>query len=144
MKKAVVILPVIIISLVLTFAGYKLRHKKTVNHSQNREYKISAAKLFKEFQLVEMTANAKYLNQVIEVSGNVKEVLQNGDGAISVKLDAGNPQFTVNCKLSKSEKELVKQIQTDQEIVVSGICKGMSMDVILVDCKLKKESLFQF
>ena len=144
MKKAVVILPVIIISLVLTFAGYKLRHKKPYNNTQKQEYKISAAKLFKEFQLVEMTANAKYLNQKIEVSGNVKEVLQNGDGAISVKLDAGNPQFTVNCKLNKSEKELVKQIQTDQEIVVSGICKGMSMDVILVDCKLKKESMFQF
>ena len=40
----------------------------------NPEYVVSATKLFNEFELIETTANSKYVNKMIAVTGIVREI----------------------------------------------------------------------
>ena len=91
-----------------------------------------------------MTANSKYINRVLEVTGKVKEVNSDWEGKFSVVIDAGNPTYAVICHLAKSEITHAKKIQKDDEISLHGTCKGMTTDVIMEDCTIDKKTDFVF
>ncbi len=144
MKKLIVILPAFIIALAAFYVGHKIRHSAKSSLPIELANKLTATRLFKEFTLLEITANNKYLNKKLTVSGSVKEIRHSSEGVVTVEIEAGNPTFAVSCFFVKSEYKKALLVQKGQEIEVSGICKGIKMNVIMEECKLTTEKLFQF
>jgi tRNA_anti-like len=137
MRRAIVIIPFILLLISIGYVVYKIQKPDKLNKDLFPAYKLEAVSLFKQFQLIEMTANSKYKNQLIEVMGNVKEVKTDIDGNVTVVLEAENPVFAVNCALDKSEIPFANQIQKGEELILQGICTGIFLDVQLVDCTIK-------
>lgn len=137
MRRALIILPFILLLASIAYVVFKIQKPGKLNKDLFPAYKVEAVSLFKQFQLIEMTANSKYKNQLIEVMGNVKEVKTDMDGNVTVILEAENPVFAVNCTLHKSELPFANQIQKGEELSLQGICTGIFLDVQLVDCTIK-------
>ena len=96
---------------------------------------MTAADLYNDFQHDETLANTKYLNKIIEVTGNVSE-LQNVNGSQIILLSSTGDMGGVSCQLSNDENKKVT-IKKSTTITVKGKCSGYLMDVNLVDCVLK-------
>lgn len=92
-------------------------------------YTLTAAQLYAEYTKNEAAAEKKYNNQVLQVSGVVKEV-QASARTTNVLLDGGDAAGGVNCSFSESK---YKQAVVGQPITVKGRCTGFLMDVGLVD-----------
>ena len=88
------------------------------------------------YQNDEATANKKYLNKVIEVTGNIADI-QNVNGSQIILLSTKDEMGGVNCQLSNSEKDKDITLKKSTTITIKGRCSGYLMDVNLVDCILK-------
>jgi hypothetical protein len=137
MRKVLLVLPFIIMAIFGEYTYSKLKESAKPSSYPISRYQVSAMRLFKEFQLVEASANAKYKNQIIEVTGIVKEIKTSLDGTVNVVLLSGNDLFDVNCQLAKIELPFVEQIQKGEELTLCGICKGIFMDVSLKECRIR-------
>ena len=96
---------------------------------------ITATELYNDFQRDENLANKKYLNKVIEVTGNVSDV-QNVNGSTIILLSSGGDMGGISCQLT-NDKNNKTDIKKSTTIRVKGKCSGFLMDVNLVDCVLK-------
>ena len=135
MKRAIVILPFIIMLSVGGFACYKIKWPGTVE-TESPKYSLSSTRLFNEFQLVEMSASSRYTEQVIEVFGKIKEIRTSQDGKKYVNLEAGNTEFSIHCQLLPTEALRLINFRKGDEITLIGTCKGLMLDVLLVNCKI--------
>jgi hypothetical protein len=127
---------VVIIVIILTaFAGaiaYTLYTQKHRMIEKESYISISAPELFKAFEENESLANTKYLNQVIEVTGILSEVLANQENNTVVILQSSDPLFGVSCTLEHPAINL----SAGDSIVLKGICTGYLSDVVLTHCVL--------
>lgn len=95
---------------------------------------IRATELFKAFEENESSANTKYLNRVIEVTGIVSEVFANQENNTVVILKSDDLLFGISCTLEHSAADL----NPGNSIVLKGICTGYLSDVVLTHCVLVK------
>lgn len=123
----------IAVTLLLVFLIYLNKPEKNVTRSATA-YSLGARALFLAFDQNEAAANEKYLNQVIEVSGKVREVQEDSKGLVTVTLDTGNDFFGVVCELQKASTWKKEDFRAGQEVKFKGLCTGMAMDVLLVRC----------
>ncbi len=94
---------------------------------------LNAETLVNEFDLDENKANSKYLGKVVEVIGIIAEKSKNEKGIYNITLQ-GSDLAGIGCEFEKnSHKELVI-LKEGQKIKIKGICAGILMDVVLVDC----------
>lgn len=89
--------------------------------------------IVEDFENNETLANSKYLEQIIQVTGTISEVVITKDKGVIV-LNASNALGNVMCHVSASEHQKINALKKDQEITMKGICTGYLMDVILVKC----------
>lgn len=127
------ILAIIIIMAVTGWYIYNKPHQGIADAVTDMQ--ITATDLYSDFQKDENLANKKYLNKIIEVTGNVAEV-QNVNGSQIILLSSTSDMGGVSCQLTKdgNNKKTVKKSTT---VTVKGKCSGYLMDVNLVDCVLK-------
>ena len=97
---------------------------------------ITAADLYNDFQHDETLANKKYLNKVIEVTGNVSDI-QNVNGSQIILLNSNEDAGGVSCQLANDENNKKITVKKSATITVKGKCTGYLIDVNLVDCVLK-------
>ena len=120
---------------ILIIFGIYLYNKPHQNVSRtNPVFAIDAKTLFVAFEDHEEKANEKFLNQVIQVTGVVRELAQDDEGIVRVTLDAGNDFFGVVCELQATSRSTVADFKAGQEVTFKGLCTGMSMDVVLIRC----------
>ena len=92
---------------------------------------ITAASLAKEYASDEKSADAKYLNKAISVSGVVSETEKNQDGGLMIVLQTDDPMAGVQCTLRDKGANPAK----GQSIVIKGFCSGNGITgVSLTDC----------
>lgn len=101
---------------------------------QDTEVKIEAMSLFNDFIQDETGANEKYLNRVIEVSGEVSTV-RVGEGSASVVLRTNDPTYGVRCRLDGKPGSEQKRYEVGQNVRFKCICSGYVQDVEMVQCK---------
>jgi hypothetical protein len=94
-----------------------------------------ANNLVAEFEANENTANQKYLGKIVEVKGIISDQSTDEHGVVNVVLQGGD-LAGVGCQFEKTVKLTDLSLQKGQQIIVKGICTGMLMDVVLVDCVL--------
>ncbi len=131
MKTKLLILAVLIFSIL--FYVYKTYNKPHINVKKEQPViKISAKNLQQQYNFDEAKANSLYFNKIIEVFGKVKSTAnQNGKEIITLK----GEESDVICQLNDNYKE---KINVNDSVSVKGICSGMLMDVMLVNCVINK------
>lgn len=104
-----------------------LEHKKP-------DVVITAPDILTAYETDEDAANADYLGKVVQVSGAVTMVTDEG-GKIKVYLDTGSPMSAVICELADPE---MPDLDPGEQVAVKGLCSGYLSDVILVQSHLSK------
>lgn len=131
-----VIAGILLIIIVCAAAGWYLYNKPHEGVGNvEADIRISATDLFNDYQKDENLANKKYLNKVIEVTGNVSD-LQNVNGSQLILLSSNSDDGGVSCQLTNDEKNKIP-VKKSATITIKGKCTGYLMDVNLVDCVLK-------
>lgn len=133
MKK--VLAAVLFLALIGVGTGIYLFYKKPETVEGKTGVVVTAVALSEEFGRDERAANAKYLNQAVEVTGTVSETEQNQEGGLMVILDTGDPMAGVQCAM----REKGVQVQKGQQVTIKGFCSGSGITgVSLTDCIVKQ------
>jgi hypothetical protein len=127
-----VFIAIIILLISLTAIVYYQYNKQGLDLIDVAAKPVSAEALLTEFNSNEQQANKKYLNKVLQVTGNVTEIKYGSANRRQVLLNANDPMSTIACTIENSKQE----IKAGQTISVKGICTGFLNDVILTKCIL--------
>ena len=96
--------------------------------SNEKGIEVSAKDIVKEFQTSESTSNAKYLNKVVEVTGEVIEAKKDQTGKPTVTLKSDDSFSNVFVTL-RGDKQL--EVKGGSTITVKGILIGYLSDVVI-------------
>jgi len=132
-KSLLVATPVLILLCAGIWAVYEYRKPHTGVSGKSTNIYTDAAKLYNDFSIDEPTANTKYINKVIEVTGTIDDI-QNTNGALIIVLKANQSFAGVSCKMFDPKNNYHSK---GEKITIKGICSGFLNDVNLVDCVLK-------
>ena len=114
--------------------GYYLYNKpRAAAYEASTDRQITAEQLYSEYASNEAQADSDYVNKILEVTGTVKEVQQNGN-EISVLLSGGeNKDGGVNCSVTSGNANLPK---VGEAVRIKGVCTGLLMDVSISDATI--------
>ena len=132
----------IVSGLIAAFTVYKIWNKPHQNIINEKAIKLNAAKLYNDFTKDSTNANPRLTNQVVEVTGKVKQVLKNNRNQEVILLITDIPGGSVNCTMEENSDS----IEAGETVVLKGICIGyiggeleLPGDVFLTRCiQLKK------
>jgi hypothetical protein len=96
--------------------------------TKEKGLQLSAQNIYDAFKANEATANQKYLNKAIELSGEIVDLKLNQDGKKVVNFKTNDPMFVINCTFITDPGEL----KTGQTITFKGICTGYIPDFNVV------------
>lgn len=130
----VILIAVVLIGAVGAGAWWYVWNKPHAKVEDAKGIVVTAPALAKEYSTDEKSADAKYLNKAIEVSGTVSETEKNQDGGLMVVLQTDDPMAGVQCTMR--EKNAV--VNKGQAITIKGFCSGNGITgVSLTDCIIK-------
>ncbi|GIW80850.1 MAG: hypothetical protein KatS3mg105_2657 [Gemmatales bacterium] len=128
-----IVLCIGVLSLVLSV---KKSHRRLDPRMVPLEQHVTAQDLYAAFRNDAKEANARYGNKLLIVTGRIDYIDLSGD--YPVYLISGD-QFElrkVKCLFKPEDRERVLEFKRGELIHFSGICKGMDVNVNLVDCQL--------
>lgn len=131
MKKWLITASILVVVAVAAF--YYVMNKPHRSVVDETALSVSAEALFQSFQENETDANAKYLNNVLQVEGIVKSAETNTDGKVVIVLETGDSMFGVNCTMDKETN-----VKEGDKIILKGICTGYLADVVINQAILVK------
>jgi len=135
-KKSIASVSAIII-LAATCIGYFMLNTPSEvqrNLQNEKVIAISAKAIVKEFQNNEATANTKYLNKVVEISGDVTDVNTDKTGNFTITLKSDDSLSHVFFTLKPGNE----QPKTGTTITIKGICTGFLIDVVINEAIIVK------
>jgi len=100
------------------------------------DFIISAADLQQAFENNEVSASAKFVNRIIEVSGNIESISIGEENALNLTLQTGSDLSSVICTIPDAASTV--NLSTGNPITVRGECSGYLMDVLLNNCVIIK------
>ncbi|AXT55115.1 hypothetical protein D1815_04840 [Aquimarina sp. AD1] len=131
------ILSISMLLLILTgiFIYNNIYNKPFVDISESKpNISIESNELVDSFSNNENEANAKYLEQIIQVQGSITEITSGKNGNSIITLGNDNTIGNVTCYISSEESLKTNNLKIGQHINIKGICTGYLMDVVLVKC----------
>jgi len=132
LKKLIVVAVIVLVSAVAY--GFFLFNKPHQGIAgKEASYSLPSKQLFDEFDQNENAANKKYLGKVISVYGKVSDNAVDSKGMPSLILEGGE-MAGVGCQFDERFVEGIRELKKGQVIKIKGVCTGMLMDVVLVDC----------
>ena len=146
MKKNILIFLVFafIIGLAFAYYLYNKPHKNIAD--ANPDQVTTANKLYEEYTADENASNAKYLDKVIELTGNVQNLNLENKLEPNVVLMAAEGEGTVTCGFKPEMLDKINKLEAGTTIKIKGQCKGMlgnaeldllaSPDVVLTNCTI--------
>ena len=134
MKKwLLVALILIIIGMIVGLYMYNKGPRQLKN--EKTELSISATELFNSFSENETEANSKFLDKVVEVSGEIKAITS--DGTKGIVLETGDMLSSVICEMD--DEVSLEGLRVGNQVIIKGQCTGYLMDVILVKSIIVKK-----
>ena len=134
-RRLLVTLPVLILLCITIWTIYEYKKPHASSEDKTTNIFIDATTLYNDFSKNETTANAKYLDKIIEVNGIVDNV-QNTNGALVIMLNASQTMGGISCKMFDAKNASFKK---GDKITIKGKCSGFLSDVNLVDCVVKND-----
>jgi hypothetical protein len=107
-------------------------NKPEQNIKKSPAIAITANNLFLNYSSDEKNANLKFIDKIIEVTGEVNEVTKNNEGLDVVLMKTDDPMFGVNCTMEEKNTA----IKSGTTVTLKGICTGYLTDVVLIRCYL--------
>ena len=98
-----------------------------------------ATALVNEYEGDENSANSKYLGKVIEVNGTISDKGIDEKGILNITLKGGD-LAGIGCQFDKNFQSDAASLKSGEKVKIKGICTGILMDVVLVDCVISNES----
>jgi hypothetical protein len=132
-KVALFIVSFIAISAILA-ALYMFNLKHTDMSKAKPDFVVSSTVLQKEFEDNETSASSKYINKILEVSGNIASVAKADSNSLNISLKTGSDISSVICTLTVFGD--ISDLKEGDEITLRGECSGFLMDVLLNNCAI--------
>jgi hypothetical protein len=138
LKKNILIFFIVIV-LIAVVTGYMIWNKPHQNVKDANAVKITAIELYNGLANDSTRAKSIYVNKVVAVSGEVKEVTKNQQNQQIILLKTNIPGGYVNCTM----EENANNIKPGDTILLKGICSGyiggdkdmdLPGDVFLIRC----------
>ena len=147
-KSRFLIITIILLAIVGGVYIYKEYNRTNKNLTNAKaDYSIKADSLIGEYLASDSLANKKYLGELLEVGGYVKEVANDENGYYSIVLGDTSSMSSVRCKLDSLENSKISDALKGKVISVKGICTGfiadefgIGSDVILERCIVKSKN----
>jgi len=135
--KKLVAFVVVVALLGAAYAWYQW-NKPARDAKDEKGISISADALFIAYSNNQKAADSWYLDNTIEVNGEIIKTGVNQEGQQNVELKTSQDNGTVFCTL-----KVKSNLQQGQTVTLKGICKGyrdqmLFFDVVLTDCYLVK------
>ncbi len=92
---------------------------------------ITASELFSLYVNEEAAADRKYLDAVVEVTGQVDEIVLTGSNTI-ILLNTGDDGGRISCSAATGMN--TTGIKKGATLTIKGVCKGFNIDVNLNNC----------
>jgi hypothetical protein len=96
---------------------------------------MTSVNLQKEFETNEVNASTRYINKIIEVTGEITSVKPVERNFINVSLRTGSDLSAVICTFPGADTSLLKP---GNQVTLRGVCSGFLMDVLLNNCAIIK------
>lgn len=137
-KKIRYILIFLVLALIAAVAVWKYTFKESESNVSSRKTQvtINAPALLQAFETNEDSANLKYRDKIILVSGTVGSVTPDSLG-YSVYLKEKDAISGIICSFDKASFDSVK-VKPGAQINVKGICMGYLMDVQMNKCNISE------
>lgn len=132
-KVALFVVSFIAISAILA-ALYMFNLKHTDMSKARPDFVVTSTVLQKEFEDNETSASAKYINKILEVSGNIASVAKADSNTLNISLKTGSDISSVICTLTVFGD--ISDLKEGEEITLRGECSGFLMDVLLNNCAI--------
>ncbi len=135
MKKGIIITLLIAAIAVGSLAYYFYQKPVESLRDATTELSLTSEELHSNFENDEAAANKKYTGKVIEVEGELVEILENSDQSSTLILSSAHPIFGVKCRLNPKDNS--KAIpEKGSRVKLKGLCTGFNSDVELDQCIL--------
>lgn len=119
----------LVLALLVAGIGYYMYNKPVSKMaSLSVDENVSAEELFSAYETDETAANIKYLDKVIEVTGEIVKVNRDAE-KMTIFLDTGDMLANIMCQMEDINTTLPEVGST---ISVKGLCTGYLTDVVLV------------
>lgn len=137
MKRTIYTLVLIIILIVAgtVFYVYYKPHRNV--ESEKPMIVVDGNDLFKKYTENEKLADSLYLNKLIQVKGEVGEIIKDQKGERVIVLKGETDIFGVVCSIDESDldnRRKAASVKVGDVITVKGICSGFDSDVKLNNC----------
>ncbi len=100
---------------------------------------VSAGTLETDYLANVVSAELRYKDKVLAVTGKVVRVIREEGKPYVLELETGEPTKTINCEFAEQTKYPLASVKRGQEVTVRGLCAGrVSAFVTLKDCVLAK------
>lgn len=115
---------------------YNKPHKNYVKAKP--EISLSATELIKAFEQDERSANAKFLNKILEVKGEVVDISTSKSNEIAIALNDAmfGVTLTLDLEYSSVNQERIHSVKIGDRITLKGRCDGLLTDVRLSKCSI--------
>jgi hypothetical protein len=137
--KRYIVLAIITIITITIIIGYKIWNKPHQNIKDATALKATASALYLSLSSDSTRMKSTFVNKVVAVSGEVKQVAKNQLNQQIILLKTNIPDGSINCTM----EEKVNDIKIGEPILLKGICSGfisgdidmgLSGDVYLIRC----------
>lgn len=126
----------IVIFLLVTTVGiiainyYKQNFEQPGLCNKKANFVYDAPVFYSEYVADEKAGDEKFLNKIIEIDGDISEILYLKDKTIAIMLkNGGEEPGIINCSLDKSENKKAKKLQENDKITIKGLCSGMLREI---------------
>ncbi|WP_162666875.1 OB-fold protein [Gemmata massiliana] len=100
---------------------------------------VSAETLETDYLANVVSAELRYKDKVLAVTGKVVRVIREEGKSYVLELETGEPTKTINCEFAEQKKYPLASVKRGQEVTVRGLCAGRVSDLVtLKDCVLAK------
>lgn len=119
------------------YAFYQWNKPHRQISSELAVHTLSAVDFFKQYNADENKSNKIYLDKVVAIKGTIKEISQNQDKNSVLILETGDEMIGIHCTMDAQANEEIKKLKNEQEIVIKGMCTGMTLtDIVLIQCTI--------
>ena len=138
-----IFLVILVLAVIGAATSYLLWNKPHQDVASSKAAKVLASDLYQIFSADSFVANKQYLQQVVLVSGLLKEVSTNQQQQVVAKLVTGVEGAYINCTFEERMPKLI----TGDTVTVKGICGGLDEgnpelgipgDLYLLRCYISK------
>ena len=109
-------------------AFFSCNNNNTKENSQSGSVETSVNELVSDYVKDEKDANAKYLNKILILTGEIMQVELNMDYKTVLTFKTGDPLSAVTCTMKNAS-----DLKIGDNVKIKGLCTGFVGDVRLID-----------